>query len=220
MGQDFRAIVDHGIAGNDIVWLPSMLDSLLTEISVPLKIARLEGIRTDRGYPPEHWTWGWDSDNDPPFEEWVKGPVVSLFGPASLFLDLGLRCARFGCWVRWSEFLLKPEISEALREITFRLSNAIASGVAIYLPDSAWPPAEHAYAKVNKGSPIDEIIEQLQVDAGPPAPSIQALYRWVEPIPQSEVSRNRLSFSPTVKPGKRLNVNGCYIDWFRADAPR
>lgn len=208
MGQDFRAILAHGMQPEAVLSLPERLNAEMPLLRPLLRAARLEGRHLDaRVWPYGEWEWDWDPSNDPPFHEWIRSEWAGVHGPGSLFLQLGERAVELGCWVRWKEFLSDLPVQEAMRTLTRHFARLLGSPSAVYLPDSGWEPAERASGLVTFGKSFDEILQQLNEEAGPPAPSLEAICRReggeIEVV--TLWSRKRV---------RGLDCNGCYVDHF------
>jgi hypothetical protein len=121
------------------------------------------------------------------FEEWLAQErsnegVASLEGPGSFFLYVGAHSTVIGCWVRWREFLSEPAARQALRAIVIQFSRCIGSRRAIYIPDNAWGPADHALGGGFEGATFEDIRSKLIDEAGPPEGSTQDALEGGDPL--------------------------------------
>lgn len=157
MGQDLTAIFRNAIDSTMLSNLPHRLDLEMTALKTSLAEARLDDIKES----PERWSWRWDPSFDPPFQQWLAVGKVSLSGPGSLSLDIGLKAVTLRCWIRWREFIQDRTVQQAMRKIIFQLVTCFNSELAIYVPDSSSKLGEMASSMACEASSIEEILEFL-----------------------------------------------------------
>lgn len=157
MGQDLTAIFRNAIDSTMLSNLPNHLDLEMTALKTSFEEARLNDVKETS----EGWSWRWDSSFDPPFQQWLAVGKVSLSGPGSLSLDIGVKAVTLGCWIRWREFIKDRTVQRAMRKIFFHLATCFNSELAIYVPDSSSKLGEMAASMASEASSIEEILEFL-----------------------------------------------------------
>lgn len=156
MGQDFRAIMSHELTATDLPQLAERLNVITAGLKDQLAQMRLNNISDPSRNLP--WHWGWSDLNEPDLESWNRGEPLRLVGVGSMTVSLGRHSLRFGCWVRWVEFVRDKHIQRLMRQTIFAFANFFQSNMAVYVPDSSSLGGEGALSRVDDGARIDEIL--------------------------------------------------------------
>jgi hypothetical protein len=172
MGTDFAAVVNHNLNLQDIQTLPDLLNSAWHTIEHVLPIR--EGYPVP-GSSPDKWEWSEYSGYS--LERLLDHNTVSVschefYGCAS---D---RVFRVSAGVRWRSFLTDQVVREKLRSVCRHLASVFGSNQIIYLP-SAFCKQEAAISLMYEGKGVEEMIDWLLENCGPPAQSIESIYRQV-----------------------------------------
>jgi hypothetical protein len=179
MGVNLETLLGHELDSPAVQALPQTLD-----VDRPLELAiatftalsgrryrqqgglawQRAGSERMRGIAPEHL--------------WAEGEDVHLAGPAGFRLYVSRHACEVVHPTRWSVFLRQPRVRSALRPVFAELARLLGSPVAIYLPDSSFGPAG-ADDLVAEGQSIEQVVDWLRTNWGPPASTIGAIYQEI-----------------------------------------
>jgi hypothetical protein len=175
MSINFQAMLAHGLGKQDILALPTQLNSAAPTGLIDALGNLEELIRNE--WPTYYLDREWSEDGTMDVlvhrEEstWQKDEIITLYGPADVSLTFGSRVCRFHHSTRWMTFLVEADYRAALRRTTCEFAHFFGSPQAIYLPDSS---AAFEFL-IDRGT-LTDITAWLRESSGSPAPSIEAIY--------------------------------------------
>jgi hypothetical protein len=107
---------------------------------------------------------------------WDMGEHVTVYGPASLHLDVARQCAVLSPACRWGYFLSEPRVQAAFRRVCYEMARLLGSPSAIYAPDSSYAASNGYYLALLEHKSFDEVIDWLREQYGPSPSSLSAIY--------------------------------------------
>lgn len=102
----------------------------------------------------------------------AEGGPIEVFGPGNVWLSIFPQCLTVSCAERWGAFLSDPSLRVASRHVCRELAHILGSPIALY-GSEYWEPTDEIYA----GAPIEEVIAAMERVLGPPATTIESIYR-------------------------------------------
>jgi hypothetical protein len=164
MGTSFTALVNHNLDKNDIHTLPNLLNS-----SWPM----IEGYPVP-GSSPNKWQWG-TNDGGFSLERLQDCGTIMVEGQEfhGIVSDQVFRICH---GVRWWSFLTEQTVRDKLRGVCRHTASVLGSNQIIYLPDGFLKP-EGAIGLMYEGKAIEEMIDWLLENCGPPVQNIESIYR-------------------------------------------
>lgn len=162
MGQDFRALFSHHLTYDELLDLPRRLNDLYPSLLHYFEIARLHRVR-----------WSWRGLRKDVFEQWFdlklsEDGVAYLFGSDAIWIAFNRSSGKIGSWVRWREFTSDASIMQCMRVICCQIARTVNAPILIYIPDSAYGPAERASDSLFTNGIFDHTLGELGKDAGEP----------------------------------------------------
>jgi len=171
MGTDFTAVVNHNLDEHDIHTLPDLLNTTWHTIEHILPI--IEGYPVS-GSSPAKWQWS-EYHGGFSFERLLNHNTISVNGH-EFHGCASDRVFRVSHGVRWRSFLTDQVVRDKLRSVCRHLASVLGSNQIIYLPSGFYKP-EGAISLMYEGKGVEEMIDWLLKNCGPPAQSIESIYR-------------------------------------------
>ncbi|TYP67391.1 hypothetical protein [Paenibacillus methanolicus] len=171
MGRDFTSYLGHSLQENEIFEFMNVLNT------GELK-ATNEFIQQFLPYNPEDKDLTWKVDT------FRLGGTISLDGPCGLGFTFSEHVCMVRHYTRWLTFLLNDlefDIRTPLRNMIRELAWCLGSRFAIYAPDSgARESGIMDFMWEDENEDIECMRNWLLQNCGPPAGSIQAIYKEFE----------------------------------------
>ncbi len=171
MGTDFTAVVNHNLGERDIHTLPELLNFTWDAVEDFLPI--IEGYPVAGSSPPK-WQW---RENEGGFSlEGLHSRGTLLIEGPEFFGRVSEQVLRVCHGVRWRSFLTEQTVRDKLRRVCRHTASVFGSTQIIYLPDGFYKP-EGAIGLMYEGKAVEKMIDWLLENCGPPAQSIESIYR-------------------------------------------
>jgi hypothetical protein len=161
VGVDFAAIMDHHLSWDALYNLPATLNEEL-----PWPSFGDSGVETAGGDRP-NWRWRLNPSYSNVQEEFFEKRYAFLDGPAGFLCYVHEHCVEIQHILRWRTFLTNREVHHQMRQRLRWIAGVMKSQRIIYLPDSAFPPA-NAFDLLYEGARIEDIEFWLKSHIGPP----------------------------------------------------
>ncbi|MBA2734634.1 MAG: hypothetical protein H0U54_17370 [Acidobacteria bacterium] len=171
MGTDFTAAVNHNLDGEHIYSLPELLNSDWHRVQHFLPI--IEGYPVP-GSSPDKWQWREDEAGS--IRETIRNHGTIMIEGHEFHGFVSKRVFQICHGVRWWPFLMERTVRNKLRGVCRHIGSALGSNQIIYLPDAFYKP-EGALGLVYEGKGIEEMIDWLNTNCGPPAQTIESIYQ-------------------------------------------
>ena len=171
MGTDFTAVVNHNLNAREIHTLPDLLNStwVTDEHLSPI----IEGYPVP-GSTPEKWQWR-EGEYGFSLERLHNHETIMVEGHEFHGM-VSERMFRLCHGVRWGSFLTEQMVRDKLRRVCRHIASALGSNQIIYLPDGFLRP-EGAIGLMYEGKAVEEMIDWLLENCGPPVQNIESIYR-------------------------------------------
>jgi hypothetical protein len=166
MGMDFRAVMGHRLATDDLFHIADKLNDLesLTPYFDSLNVGSVV-----------FWSWGEAFQDIAEFSTWFQknldeDGVARLRGEHAIWICFSTRMAEIGSWVRWYEFVKTAEINSALRTICKAVAGVLGANRLAYFPDSGWEVSNRASGLLFENGTYEE-FEKVMRSGCPPEQS-------------------------------------------------
>jgi hypothetical protein len=169
MGTNFAALVNHNLNAHDIHTLPDLLNASWSTVEELSPIIE--------GYPgpdssPDKWQW---SEFGFSLERLLDHNTISVschefYGCASERIFL------LSPHVRWWSFLGEQAVRDRVRRVCRHTASVLGSNQVVYLPSGFLKP-EGAISLMYEGKAVEDVIEWLLENCGPPLQGIESIYR-------------------------------------------
>lgn len=170
MGTDFTAVVNHNLNEHDIHRLPDLLNSTWRTVEQFLPI--IEGYPVPRS-SPDKWQW---REGDGFSLEKLQDHRTLVIEAHEFHGIVSERVLRVCHGIRWWSFLTEQTVRDKLRSVCQHAASVLGSNQIIYLPDGFLKP-EGAIGLMYEGKAVEEMVDWLLENCGPPVQSIESIYR-------------------------------------------
>jgi hypothetical protein len=171
MATHFTAVINHNLDEHDLHTLPDLLNSTWRTVEPFLPI--IEGYPVP-GYSPAKWQWT-EYDGGFSLERLHRNGAIPIdsheFGGGA-----GERVFSVYHAVRWWSFLDEQTVRDKLRRVCRHIASVFGSDQIIYLP-SAFLKPEGAISLMHEGKAVEDMIEWLLENCGPPIQDVESIYR-------------------------------------------
>jgi hypothetical protein len=168
MGTHFTAVVNHNLDERHIYDLPDLLNRMWPKVEPLLPI--MEGYPAP-GFPPSQWKWS---------ERYGVFSVRKLWNDDTAMLEnyefngfASKHVFRVSHAVRWSTFLEDRTTRSKLRQVCQHIASVLGGNQIVYLPSGFLKP-EAAIGLMYEGKTVEDMIEWLIENCGPPAQSVDS----------------------------------------------
>lgn len=171
MGIYFEAVVNHNLNAHDIHTLPDLLNSTWSTVEHLSPI--IEGYPVP-GSSPAKWQWI-EYDGGFSLERLHDRRTIGVEGHE---FDgfVSERIFRFSHGVSWWSFLTEQTVRDKLRRVCRHTASVLGSNQILYLPSGSLKP-EGAISLMYEGKAVEEMIDWLLENCGPPVQGIESTYR-------------------------------------------
>ena len=168
MGTLFTALLNHNFDERQIYDLPDLLNRIWPKVEPHLPI--IEGYPVP-GIPPSKWRWSeWDGGFSA--ERLLNNETVML--ESYEFISFVSKHVFSLCHaVRWSTFLEDQTTRSKLRQVCKHVASLLGANQVLYLPSGFLKP-EGAIGLMYKGKAVEDMIDWLLENCGPPAQNIDS----------------------------------------------
>ena len=171
MGTDFTALVNHNLNEQDIHTLPDLLNSAWHIIESLLPV--IEGYPVP-GSSPAKWQW---NERDGGFSlERLHNHLSIMVEGHEFHGRVSERMFKLEHGVKWWPFLSDQTVRDKLRRVCRHIALVLGANQVIYLPGGFLKP-EGAISLMYEGKGVEEMIEWLLKNCGPPIQDIKSIYR-------------------------------------------
>jgi len=171
MGTDFTAVVNHNLNDHDIHTLPDLLNATWSTVEHLSPI--IEGYPVP-GSSPARWQWS-EYDGGFSLERLLDHNTISVRGH-EFHGCVSERMFRLSHGVRWWSFLSEQAVRDKLRRVCRHTASVLGSNQILYLPSGFLKP-EGAISLMYEGKAVEDMIDWLLENCGPPLQSIESIYR-------------------------------------------
>ena len=175
MGVNFVALMGHNLDEEELYALPMLLNSTWSQAQQFLPV--LEGLPAP-GSAPDEWRWH-NTGNISLADELKRVGRITMDSPDCFIGHVGMRSLDIYHLARWWSFLTDEAVRRKLQGACRHIAVTLGSARIAYIPDSSYKP-ELARGLINEGKTIDEIVEWLRANCGPPAADIGLILRQGE----------------------------------------
>jgi hypothetical protein len=169
MGTDFTAVVNHNLDEEHIYTLPALLNSTWHEVQHLLPILE--------GYPvPDitHTKWQWREFDNISLQDSLHNHGTIRLESHEFSGFVSNRVLQICHGVRWWSFLTDTGVRDKLRGVCHHIASMLGTHQIIYLPDGFYKP-EGALGLIYESKGVEEMIDWLYTNCGPPAQSIESI---------------------------------------------